>query len=131
MKEVPKTVMILVGVMCLIRILMGGYAYFNPELLMEEWGDITNTMSQMPYMVRVWGIRDVVIGIWILLSPKKTIAMMLIGCAVIDGSDVLAAFLNYAAGATTAENTITLIGVALSCFIPETIALAVLKWKKA
>ncbi len=128
MRELKKPVIVLIVIMCLIRTIFALVGYINPQYLIGELGEnMPDVESYYIYMTRVWGIRDVVIGVLTLLAIRKNVVPLLIACAIIDGSDALAAYGNYARGLSSLSNAVQLIWVALSCFIPEVIALILIK----
>ncbi|MCL1492038.1 MAG: hypothetical protein M1G31_14995 [Pseudanabaena sp. Salubria-1] len=48
----------LIGIMCLIRFGLSAIGYVDPHWLMQQLGAPLEANLQMPYIIRVWAIRD-------------------------------------------------------------------------
>lgn len=70
MKGQAWYVAVLIGVMCLIRFSLSAVGYADPSWLMEQFGIPTASNLQMPYIIRVWAIRDVVLAIFVAFADK-------------------------------------------------------------
>lgn len=121
---------LLIGAMCLVRGGLAAYGYWQPVALMESLGAPAASNPQMPYIVRVWAIRDLVLAALVVLATPRTIKPLLLACIVIDLTDVLSAHLAGAAGLFDAAATDALKLTAIAALVPECVALAVLLWRK-
>ena len=88
----------LIGLMCLIRFSLSAIGYVNPPWFMEELGISLSSNPQMPYTIRAWAIRDIVLSVLVALANRTTVKMLLIGCVAIDTTDIVSAYLSGMAG---------------------------------
>lgn len=116
-------VAMLIGIMGLIRFGLAAIGYINPPWLMEQLGAPVAANLQMPYILRVWAIRDIVLAILVLTANPSTIKPLLWACIAIDCTDVLSAFFSGMAGLFNPTDTRSLQLTAIAALIPETIAL--------
>ncbi len=123
MRQQTRTIAIFIGLMCLVRFALGAVGYISPTFLMLELGALPAENVQMPYVVRVWAIRDMVIAVLVIIAIPATIVPLLVGCIVIDGFDILTAILSGLSGAYDTNETISLMTTAILALMPETIAL--------
>jgi hypothetical protein len=91
-------VALLIGLMCLIRFSLSAIGYINPPWFMEELGISLSLNPQMPYAIRAWAIRDIVLSMLVAFANQTTVRMLLIGCVAIDTTDVISAYLSGIAG---------------------------------
>jgi hypothetical protein len=84
--------------MCLIRFSLSAFGYAAPNWFMEEIGISLSSNPQMPYAIRAWAIRDVVIAAIVALADKNNIKLLLVGCVAIDFTDIVSAYLSGIAG---------------------------------
>ena len=91
-------VTLLIGLMCLIRFSLSTFGYIAPHWFMEEVGISLSSNPQMPYAIRAWAIRDIVISLLVVFADKTMIKMLLIGCVAIDLTDIISAYLSGVAG---------------------------------
>ncbi len=117
---------ILIGIMCFVRFGLSVIGYANPHLLMEQLGAPVAANLQMPYTIRVWAIRDIVIAILVAFSNKNSIKSLLFACIAIDVTDVVSAHLSGMAGLFDAAHTLSLKLTAIAALIPESVALALI-----
>ncbi|KOP24792.1 hypothetical protein AMR41_19440 [Hapalosiphon sp. MRB220] len=89
---------LLIGLMCIIRFSLSAFGYADPHWFMEEIGISLSSNPQMPYAIRAWAIRDIVISVLVALSNKTAVKMLLAGCVAIDFTDIVSAYLSGAAG---------------------------------
>ena len=89
---------VLLGLICLIRFSLSAYGYVDPARLMAEIGISLSSNPQMPYAIRAWAIRDVVIAVLVLFISKQNVKLLLIGCVAIDFTDIISAYLSGVAG---------------------------------
>lgn len=89
---------LLIGLMCLIRFGLSAFGYVNPPGFMEAVGISLSDNPQMPYAIRAWAIRDMVISMLVLLANKTAIKLLLGGCIAIDLTDIVSAYLSGEAG---------------------------------
>ena len=74
----------LIAAMCAVRGGLAAYGYLYPDQLMDSLGASIASNPQMPYIVRVWAIRDVVLALLVVLARPQTIRGLLIACIAID-----------------------------------------------
>jgi hypothetical protein len=89
---------LLIGLMCLVRFSLSAIGYAEPHWFMEELGISLSSNPQMPYAIRAWAIRDIVISVFVASANKTTVKMLLIGCVAIDFTDIVSAYLSGVAG---------------------------------
>ncbi len=89
---------LLIGLMCIIRFGLSALGYAAPQWFMEEVGISLSSNPQMPYAIRAWAIRDIVISILVVLADRDTVKMLLIACIAIDFTDIVSAYLSGVAG---------------------------------
>jgi hypothetical protein len=87
-----------IGLMCLIRFSLSVFGYAAPNWFMEEIGISLSSNPQMPYAIRAWAIRDVVIAVIVALADKNNVKLLLVGCVAIDFTDIVSAYLSGVAG---------------------------------
>ena len=87
-----------IGLMCLIRFSLSAFGYTDPHGLMEEIGLSLSSNPQMPYAIRAWAIRDVVLAVLVGLANKQQVNLLLLGCVAIDFTDIISAYLSGVAG---------------------------------
>lgn len=119
----------LIAAMCAVRGGLAAYGYLYPDQLMDSLGASIASNPQMPYIVRVWAIRDVVLALLVVLARPQTIRGLLIACIAIDATDIVSAHLAGAAGLFDAGDTWHLKLTAIAALVPESIALAILSWR--
>jgi hypothetical protein len=119
-------IVLLIGLMCLIRFSMSAVGYIDPLWLMTQLNIPTGFNIQMPYIIRVWAIRDIVLAILVAVADRHTVKALLLACIAIDATDVVSAHLSGVAGLFNAAETRSLQLTAIAALIPETIALALL-----
>jgi hypothetical protein len=113
---------------------MGAVGYIDPPWLMAQLNVPIDANIQMPYIIRVWAIRDIVLAIVVAIAdfPKErlrqrqTVMTLLLACIAIDATDVISAHLGGAAGLFNASDTRSLQLAAIAALIPEMIALVLL-----
>lgn len=86
------------GLMCLIRFSLSAFGYADPHWLMEEIGLSGSANPQMPYAIRAWAIRDVVLAVLVVLANKQQVNLLLLGCVAIDFTDIISAYVSGVAG---------------------------------
>lgn len=125
-------VALLVGLMCIIRFSLSAFGYANPPWFMEEVGISLSANPQMPYAIRAWAIRDMVISVLVVLADKTAIKLWLAGCIAIDFTDIISAYLSGAAGLFGAADgwLLKLTSTAIACLILELSALILLSIPK-
>jgi hypothetical protein len=99
---------------------------------MEELGISLSSNPQMPYAIRAWAIRDIVISLLVASASKTTVKMLLIGCVAIDFTDIVSAYLSGVAGLFgTADGWLfKLTSTAIAALLLELGALALLSVRK-
>ncbi|HET6561835.1 MAG TPA: hypothetical protein VFG72_08165 [Marmoricola sp.] len=84
--------------LALTRIALGGAAWVAPGLTLKGML-LDTTAPQAPFLVRLFGARDVALGVvTLLVGPESRPALLKVGVAV-DGSDAVSAVLALRAGA--------------------------------
>eukprot|EP00808_Paulinella_micropora_P029156 g63442.t1 len=126
-KTSAKLANVLVGFMLLVRIGTALVAYLAPETLMACFGAPPDKNPHMPYIVRVFGIRDLVLGGLVIALYESHLHVMLYACMIIDSFDVLSALLSSRNGSYDSEATVGLVMVALAALVPEGLALGLLQ----
>jgi hypothetical protein len=122
-------VALLIALMCLVRAGLAAYGYVQPLALMESLGAPASSNPQMPYIVRVWAVRDVVLAVLVLLSTRQNVKGLLLACIAIDGTDVVSAHLS--SGLFSAENVGSLKLTAVAALVPESLALGWMVYRDA
>jgi hypothetical protein len=121
---------LLIGLMCLVRFSMSAVGYLDPQWLMAQLNIPIDSNIQMPYIIRVWAIRDLVLAVIVAIADRITVRPLLLACMVIDSTDIGSAYLGGVAGLFNAAETQTLQFTAIAALIPETIALVLLVFHK-
>ena len=119
-------VALLIGLMCLLRFGLSAIGYADPAWLMEQMGMPIDSNIQMPYLVRVWAVRDIVIAVVIVFSDRSMVKTLLLACVAIDVTDIFSAHLSGLAGLFNASEIWSLKLTAIAALIPEVIALTLL-----
>jgi hypothetical protein len=121
-------VALLIGLMCLIRFGLSIFGYATPHMFMAETGISLSSNPQMPYAIRAWAIRDMVLALLVVLADKTQVRMLLIACVVIDSTDILSAYLSVRNGLfnTADVGLIQLTSTAIAALILELVAIALL-----
>ncbi|NJN87133.1 MAG: hypothetical protein HC881_13600 [Leptolyngbyaceae cyanobacterium SL_7_1] len=117
---------LLIGVMCLIRFSLAAVGYIDPQWLMEQLGIPVASNIQMPYIVRVWAIRDIVLAVLVAGANKSKAQTLLLACVAIDTTDILSAHLSGVSGLFNAAETWSLKSTAIAALVPEVTALILL-----
>lgn len=116
----------LIGLMCIIRFSLSAVGYADPHWLMEELGIPLASNVQMPYVIRVWSIRDIVLAVLVAFANKNSVKTLLLACIAIDTTDIVSAHLSGAAGLFNIAETWSLKLTAIVALVPEFIALALI-----
>ncbi len=82
----------------------------------------------MPYAIRAWAIRDMVVSALVILADKTAIKLLLAGCIVIDFTDIVSAYLSGVAGLFSATDgwLLKLTSTAIAALLLELSALILL-----
>lgn len=123
-------VAVLIGVMCVVRFTLSAIGYTDPNWLMEQLGIPAASNIQMPYIIRVWAIRDMMLAVLVGFANPTTVKTLLIACVAIDFTDILSAHLGGLAGLFDAAETWSLKLTAIAALIPELAALGLLAFHK-
>jgi len=118
-------VALLIGLMCLIRFGLSVFGYGAPQMLMAETGISLSSNPQMPYAIRAWAIRDIVLALLVVLADKTQVKLLLIGCVMIDFTDIVSAYLSVKDGLfnTADVGLIQLTSTAIAALILELVAI--------
>jgi hypothetical protein len=117
---------LLIGLMCSIRFSLSAVGYIDPLWLMAQLNIPIDLNIQMPYIIRVWAIRDIVLAIIVAIADRSTVRTLLLACIAIDITDIGSAYLSGVAGLFDASETRSLQLTAIAALVPETIALVLL-----
>jgi hypothetical protein len=125
-------VALLIGLMCLIRFGLSVFGYAAPNMFMAETGISLASNPQMPYAIRAWAIRDMVLALLVVLADKTQVKMLLIGCVAIDFTDIISAYLSIREGLFNTANVglIQLTSTAIAALILELVAIAFISQDK-
>jgi hypothetical protein len=123
---------LLIGLMCLIRFSLSAFGYAAPHWFMEEIGISLSSNLQMPYAIRVWAIRDIVLSVLVVFADKTSLKLLLLGCVAIDFTDIVSAYLSGIAGlfGTADDWLLKLTSTAIAALLLELGALALLSIHK-
>jgi hypothetical protein len=116
-------VALLIGLMCLIRFSLSVVGYADPQWLMGQLSIPVDSNIQMPYIIRVWAIRDIVLAVVVANANRSTVKTLLLACIAIDVTDIISAHLSGAAGLFNISETWSLKLTAIAALAPELIAL--------
>ncbi len=122
-------VAILIGLMCIVRFSLSAVGYAAPYWLMEQLSIPIDSNVQMPYTIRVWAIRDMVLAMLVASANRSTVKTLLLACVAIDITDIVSAHLSGMEGLFNANETWSLKLTAIAALVPELIALALLKFR--
>ncbi len=119
---------LLIGLMCLIRFSLSAFGYAAPHWFMEEIGISLSSNLQMPYAIRIWAIRDILLSVLVVFADKTSLRLLLVGCVAIDFTDIVSAYLSGAEGLFGAADgwLLKLTSTALAALLLELGALALL-----
>ena len=125
-------VALLIGLMCLIRFGLSVFGYAAPHMLMAETGISLSSNPQMPYAIRAWAIRDMVLAILVVLTDKTQVKILLFACVVIDFTDIISAYLSVQGGLFNNADVglIQLTSTAIAALILELVAIAFISQDK-
>lgn len=125
-------VALLIGLMCLIRFGLSVFGYGAPHMFMAETGISLSSNPQMPYAIRAWAIRDMVLALLVVLADKTQVKMLLIACVIIDSTDIISAYLSVKSGLfdTADVGLIQLTSTAIAALILELVAILLLSSNK-
>lgn len=112
--------------MCLVRFGLRAIGYVEPHWLMQQLGAPLDFNLQMPYIIRVWSIRDMVLAILVVFSNHVTIKVLLFACIAIDLTDIWSAHLSGLEGLFSATDTWSLKLTAIAALLPVSDALALI-----
>ena len=129
MREQTRLVFWLLAAMCTIRFVLAICGYLAPESLMASLGAPAGSNPQMPYMVRVWAVRDIALAVLVATSSGKSLRPLLYACIAIDLTDVASAALGRAAQQYDIAHTVGLMSTAIAALVPEGLALALMRRK--
>jgi hypothetical protein len=119
----------LIGLMCVIRFGLGAIGYVDPHWLMKQLSIPLNSNVQMPYIIRVWAIRDIVLAVLVAAANRSNLKTLLLACVVIDMTDIVSAHLSGLEGLFNAAETWSLKLTAIAALVPELMALALIAFR--
>lgn len=129
MREQTRLVFWLLAAMCAIRGVLATCGYLAPESLMASLGAPAESNPQMPYMVRVWAVRDIALAVLVATSSGQSLRPLLYACIAIDLTDVASAALGGAAHQYDTVRTLGLMSTAVAALVPECLALVLMRRK--
>ena len=127
MRGQPLVIVILIVIACAVRFGLAVLGYAVPEVTLEALGAPVADNPQAPYVVRVWAVRDMVLAVLLLAARPAMLVPLLIGCIVIDATDIVSALLSGRAGQFSHDQTLGLVMTAVAALLPESIALALIR----
>lgn len=130
MRDQRWYIALLIGLMCLVRFSLSAVGYADPQWLMEQLSIPIDSNIQMPYIIRVWAIRDIVIAVLVVFANRTTVRSLLLACVAIDATDIVSAHLSGVAGLFNASETWSLKLTAIAALVPELMALVLLTLRK-
>jgi hypothetical protein len=130
MRDQRWYIALLIGLMCLIRFSLSAVGYADPLWLMEQFSIPIDSNIQMPYIIRVWAIRDIVLAVIVAFANRSTVQTLLLACVAIDATDIMSAHLSGVAGLFNASETWSLKLTAIAALVPELMALVLLTIRK-
>jgi hypothetical protein len=105
------------------RIAVGAVAWIAPKKALRA-GLLDTESPQSPYLMRLFGVRDVALGAITLMAPAPSRpALLKLGLAV-DGADVAAALLALKAGQLKGGPALAMVGAAGTAVLAGSRALA-------
>lgn len=116
--------------MCLVRGCLSAAAYLAPTFVMAQLGALPGLNPQMPYVVRVWAVRDLVLTALVLRLRGAPRTALLVACVAVDCTDVVSALLAWTSGAFSADQSIGLALTAFAALVPEALALVLLRGER-
>lgn len=119
-----RSVIFFLSIALAVRAAIGGFAYFFPSEALSAFNVDLGQSGHGLYMLMVFGMRDIMIVVMILLAPRDYVKTLILCCIGIEISDFAAATLIYLDGAFTQEQWLGQLGAVFGALIPETIALA-------
>lgn len=102
--------------LALARIAAGASAYAVPELGLKT-AMLDPTAPQSPYLLRLFGVRDVALGVITLMAKPEAVPALLKLGMLVDASDAAAAVLALKSGAVKPPTGVALAGVATAAVI--------------
>ncbi|MBD2092482.1 hypothetical protein H6F67_21780 [Microcoleus sp. FACHB-1515] len=121
---------LLIGLMCIVRFSLSAVGYVAPYSLMQQLSIPVSSNVQMPYIVRVWAIRDTVLAVLVASANRSTVKTLLFACIAIDVTDIISAHLSGVAGLFNEVETWSLKLTAIAALVPESIASVLLTVRK-
>ena len=110
--------------MALVRGLLGAAAYIDPDRTARAMGLDPDRNTQMRYLGRVFGARDMAMGAALLASTGEGRRKLLWACVGIEVLDTASALIALRTGTIGKAAAIRLVGAVVAAAIPETVALS-------
>ena len=110
--------------MALVRGLLGAAAYIDPDRTARAMGLDPGRNTQMRYLGRVFGARDMALGAALLASTGEGRRKLLWACVGIEVLDTASALIALRTGTIGKAAAIRLVGAVVAAAIPETVALS-------
>ncbi len=110
--------------MALVRGLLGAAAYIDPDRTARAMGLDPDRNTQMRYLGRVFGARDMALGAALLASTGEGRRKLLWACVGIEVLDTASALIALRTGTIGKAAAIRLVGAVVAAAIPETVALS-------
>ena len=110
--------------MALVRGLLGAAAYIDPDRTARAMGLDPDRNTQMRYLGRVFGARDMELGAALLASTGEGRRKLLWACVGIEVLDTASALIALRTGTIGKAAAIRLVGAVVAAAIPEMVALS-------
>ena len=110
--------------MALVRGLLGAAAYIDPDRTARAMGLDPDRNTQMRYLGRVFGARDMALGAALLASTGEGRRKLLWACVGIEVLDTASALIALRTGTIGKAAAIRLVGAVVAAAIPEMVALS-------
>lgn len=117
----------LIFIVAALRGLLGLAGFIAPHFVMRELGAPPELNPHMPYVVRVWAIRDIVLAGFLIHERHRRAFTALALVAIIDAVDIISAGLAALEGPYEPMTAVGLAGIAIAVLIPELLAMAWLR----
>lgn len=97
-----------------VRIVIGVSSWLTPRVAGRLFGLDAKANPQSPYLARLFGVRDIALGLGVLASEGDARRRMLVAGMACDGADALAGVAGGARGYLPKFTSLLVTGVALS-----------------
>ncbi len=95
------------------RVAIGTVALANPDLATKLFRLDPATNPQLPYLTRLFGSREIALGLVTLLARDKTRRNLVLAGILVDAADAATGYLAMQEGTVSKKTALTLIGPAV------------------